>query len=220
MLLRCGVSCTEIRFAQVLGTVAKKCPAARKVSTSAASVAWWRIAKQLAQLNFMDLVEATGTKLSGQRHLCWGRDNLAWFSIQTSHLTASSAVSWHAWAELPQPMVISNLEASNRAKKIHINPHHWVANPYQVFWCAVTVFWQISRSSMRGRGDVPMVEGPSLFWAWGTQLTEKVTHLFLLSLINVVGRKIPPLKTQLLKWDWFTQKLIQPHQLKFPGLIN
>ena len=52
---------------------------------------------------------------------------------------------------------------------------------------------------MRGRGDVPMVEGPSLFRAWGTQLTVKVTHLFLLSLINVVGGKIPPLQTQLLK---------------------
>ena len=25
----------------------------------------------------MDFLEATGTKLSGQRHLCWGRDNLA-----------------------------------------------------------------------------------------------------------------------------------------------
>ena len=59
---------------------ARASPAARKVWTSAAfmanGAAGQGIAKQLAQLNFMDFLEATGTKLTDQRHLyLLGGDN-------------------------------------------------------------------------------------------------------------------------------------------------
>ena len=74
-------------------------PAARKVWTSAAfmanGAAGQGIAKQLAQLNFMDFLEATGTKLTDQRHLCWGRQLR---EVQHPNFPAlnPSAVSWYA----------------------------------------------------------------------------------------------------------------------------